>query len=255
MHTSHRSHSSHRSHNSHSSHVSHGSSSAVPSYSTPSPAPTPASSPVYTAPKSDHTPASSSPVYTPPKKSTNTPAPTSNPVYTAPKSNHTPASSSSPVHTPPKSTHQPTPVSSPLYTAPKSNNTPASSNKPVSSLPKSNQTPYSNTPSQDKINTPPKESSAQPKPEPPSNLIDSSSRNNSEPIFSKGELGTRILKFACAGEDVAELQKLLAAKKYDVFITGYFGAKTEQAVIKFQNEHDIRPDGKVDELTLKMLRQ
>lgn len=63
-------------------------------------------------------------------------------------------------------------------------------------------------------------------------------------------LGSRILYKGCRGSDVKELQRLLFALNYRLLITGYFGDQTETAVIKFQKENELQPNGKVDSETL-----
>lgn len=80
-----------------------------------------------------------------------------------------------------------------------------------------------------------------------------------ENIVSTGDssnlkLGDRILFKGCEGKDVEMLQRLLMVLKKDMFITGYFGLQTETIIIRFQQENELRPDGKVDAKTLNLLR-
>jgi peptidoglycan hydrolase-like protein with peptidoglycan-binding domain len=62
---------------------------------------------------------------------------------------------------------------------------------------------------------------------------------------------TRVLKFGDTGEDVTNLQKMLAHMKYPVGVDGDFGAKTQAAVVDFQfhskdsNGKSLLPDGVV----------
>ncbi|WP_414647136.1 peptidoglycan-binding domain-containing protein [Chitinophaga sp.] len=39
-----------------------------------------------------------------------------------------------------------------------------------------------------------------------------------------------------------------------MFVTGYFGVQTEQIVIKFQQDNELRPNGVVDSKTLNAIR-
>lgn len=66
-------------------------------------------------------------------------------------------------------------------------------------------------------------------------------------VFTTGvaasEVG-RTLKYADRGEDVVRLQQTLHEKGYyNYFIDGIYGKITEQAVIHFQIDHNIRIDG------------
>ena len=64
----------------------------------------------------------------------------------------------------------------------------------------------------------------------------------------------RDLYKGCEGIDVECLQKLLKAAGYETPTTGYFGDKTEQSVKKFQNENELKPNGKVDDKTHSILK-
>lgn len=68
-------------------------------------------------------------------------------------------------------------------------------------------------------------------------------------------LGDRELYKGCQGSDVEELQKLLAGLGYDIIISEYFGDKTEKAVIQFQKDNELKPDGRVGAKTLLMIKQ
>ncbi|MGF6850155.1 hypothetical protein QFZ51_005390 [Chitinophaga sp. W3I9] len=68
------------------------------------------------------------------------------------------------------------------------------------------------------------------------------------------KLGDRVLFKGCEGKDVEVLQRILMTLKKDMFITGYFGLQTEAIIIHFQQENELRPDGKVDAKTLNVLR-
>ncbi len=92
---------------------------------------------------------------------------------------------------------------------------------------------------------------------PPASSLDKTTGSGN--IASSGDssnlkLGDRILFKGCEGRDVEMLQRLLMALKKDMFITGYFGLQTETIVIRFQQENELRPDGKVDAKTLNLLR-
>lgn len=69
-------------------------------------------------------------------------------------------------------------------------------------------------------------------------------------------LGSRILKNGMEGADVKELQKMLLELNYDLGKwrdDGDFGDATEDAVRKFQKEHDCDVDGEVGSETLAAL--
>ncbi|PXY47319.1 peptidoglycan-binding protein [Flavobacterium hydrophilum] len=67
-------------------------------------------------------------------------------------------------------------------------------------------------------------------------------------------LGDRVLYKGCQGADVEQLQKLLAKLGYDIIISEYFGDRTEKAVIKFQNDNELKPDGRVSGITLLKIK-
>jgi hypothetical protein len=68
-------------------------------------------------------------------------------------------------------------------------------------------------------------------------------------------LGSRTINKGFEGTDVEETQRLLLNLGYDVVVTGYFGDKTEQALKKFQNENELKPDGKLGNQTLIILQR
>ncbi|WEK21654.1 MAG: peptidoglycan-binding domain-containing protein [Candidatus Pedobacter colombiensis] len=65
----------------------------------------------------------------------------------------------------------------------------------------------------------------------------------------------RTLYKGCEGIDVEYLQKLLKEVGYETPVTGYYGEKTEKAVTKFQNENELKPDGRVNEKTHTILKE
>lgn len=72
------------------------------------------------------------------------------------------------------------------------------------------------------------------------------------------ELGHRLLKRGCEGEDVRELQNALIKLKYNCGpkgADGDFGAKTEAAVMAFQAANGLKVDGKFGEATLAKLKE
>lgn len=54
-------------------------------------------------------------------------------------------------------------------------------------------------------------------------------------------------------EDVRYLQQFLNQKGYSITTDGYFGSKTEQAVINFQKKHKLSVDGIVGSRTWNKL--
>nr|WP_315200644.1 peptidoglycan-binding domain-containing protein [uncultured Flavobacterium sp.] len=71
---------------------------------------------------------------------------------------------------------------------------------------------------------------------------------------TKIALGNRELYKGCQGSDVEELQRLLLQLGYDIIVSEYFGEKTEIAVMKFQKSNELKPDGRVGEKTLLMIK-
>lgn len=64
------------------------------------------------------------------------------------------------------------------------------------------------------------------------------------------DLGDRILRNGCEGEDVEEMQEYLNQLGYDCGKTdGDFGDNTEMGVIEFQEAHKLDPDGEYGPLT------
>lgn len=69
-------------------------------------------------------------------------------------------------------------------------------------------------------------------------------------------LGDRELENGCDGDDVKELQRLLIGYGYscgDYGIDGEFGDCTEEAVIRFQRDHNLAADGIAGKDTIKAL--
>lgn len=72
------------------------------------------------------------------------------------------------------------------------------------------------------------------------------------------DLGERIIKYGCEGDDVKELQNYLIQLGYscgNYGADGEFGDSTEQAVEKFQKEHKLDVDGEVSPLTIAALEK
>ncbi|MCO1604309.1 peptidoglycan-binding domain-containing protein [Desulfosporosinus nitroreducens] len=60
----------------------------------------------------------------------------------------------------------------------------------------------------------------------------------------------RILRIGSTGEDVIQLQSTLSILNYNPGITdGIFGVKTASAVIQFQKDYGLVPDGIVGPIT------
>lgn len=55
--------------------------------------------------------------------------------------------------------------------------------------------------------------------------------------------GSRILKLGASGADVYELQGLLQVQGHSIKRDGVFGTETNSAVMSFQNQHHLQPDG------------
>ncbi|MFW6264308.1 MAG: peptidoglycan-binding domain-containing protein [Cyanobacteriota bacterium] len=76
------------------------------------------------------------------------------------------------------------------------------------------------------------------------------------PIASTSTSNPNFLTVGSRGQAVAELQKRLKALGYfEGPITGYFGEQTQNAVIRFQQEQELRPDGIVGVNTLDALAE
>ena len=63
----------------------------------------------------------------------------------------------------------------------------------------------------------------------------------------------RVLYKGLEGNDVEELQKKLKRLGYDMPTSAYFGEKTEQAVIRFQKNNELKPDGRVGSKTMEII--
>ena len=55
------------------------------------------------------------------------------------------------------------------------------------------------------------------------------------------------------GQEVIKLQQALKDKGYDITVDGVYGAKTREAVIKFQKDNGLTPDGIAGANTLSKL--
>ena len=86
--------------------------------------------------------------------------------------------------------------------------------------------------------------------------IESAESNPQAPAV--GTLGARLLKKGVMGEDVRTLQEMLMVLGYP--LPGYgadgdFGGETELAVVQYQTEHGLEPDGKYGPKTHEALMQ
>lgn len=77
------------------------------------------------------------------------------------------------------------------------------------------------------------------------------------PVNIIGEVYTgHLLKTGCQGKEVREVQKRLKGLSYyQASIDGYYGSKTEAAVIKFQKDHGLLADGIYGPLTAQALQK
>ena len=66
--------------------------------------------------------------------------------------------------------------------------------------------------------------------------------------------GARVLRQGRSGADVLVLQKLLCINGFEVLRDGCFGQKTQEALMAFQREHQLRPDGIVSAVLWTLLR-
>lgn len=71
--------------------------------------------------------------------------------------------------------------------------------------------------------------------------------------ITKYTLGSRTLSKGMEGSDVEELQNKLIKLGYELTASAYFGDYTEAAVLKFQTEHELKPDGEVGQKTLSVI--
>lgn len=85
-----------------------------------------------------------------------------------------------------------------------------------------------------------------------------------ERLYDLVEVGTKVrivgtlhVRRLCRGDrgpDVMEVQAALAEEGYFASaIDGFFGAETERALLKFQREHGLQPNGQVDRATYNAL--
>jgi len=78
--------------------------------------------------------------------------------------------------------------------------------------------------------------------------------NLSPPPPYEGELGSRILHEGNLGEDVSRLQKLLnKMSNSDLAVDGHFGPQTKAALMDFERNNSLDPDGVLDPLALALL--
>ena len=66
--------------------------------------------------------------------------------------------------------------------------------------------------------------------------------------------GTRSLQLGRSGADVLVLQKLLCINGFEVNRDGYFGQKTQAALISFQHQHQLQSDGIASAVIWTLLR-
>ena len=85
------------------------------------------------------------------------------------------------------------------------------------------------------------------------NRVTANIQNNTE--SPSVETPNRYLKKGMNGQDVIDLQNVLAKLGYTVgAIDGVFGSYTEKAVLAFQADHGLFQDGEVGEITVSVLR-
>ena len=75
-----------------------------------------------------------------------------------------------------------------------------------------------------------------------------------EEKVEEGRILKLIPKPRMQGEDVREAQELLVKHGFDIEVDGIYGPATNAAVIAFQQNHGLDPDGKIGPLTWAVLR-
>jgi peptidoglycan hydrolase-like protein with peptidoglycan-binding domain len=85
-----------------------------------------------------------------------------------------------------------------------------------------------------------------------------SSLNTTAPVQNKqsdNSITDRVLEAGCEGKDVELLQSLLEKLEYDTYPTGSFSERTRRAVIRFQADNQLIPDGRVDHRTFEIIKK
>ena len=78
--------------------------------------------------------------------------------------------------------------------------------------------------------------------------------NPSPPPPYQGELGSRILHEGNKGKDVSRLQELLnKMSNSNLTVDGHFGSQTKAALMEFETNNKLDPDGVLDPLALALL--
>ncbi len=73
------------------------------------------------------------------------------------------------------------------------------------------------------------------------------------PVGNDAALGERLLQFGSRGDDVAALQRDLNVLNYDLDVDGIFGARTRDAVTRFEKRRGLKGDGIADPAMLAAL--
>jgi len=78
--------------------------------------------------------------------------------------------------------------------------------------------------------------------------------HNSPPPPYVGELGSRILHEGDQGNDVSRLQELLnTTTNHNLAVDGNFGSQTKAALMEFESNNNLDPEGVTDKLALAIL--